>query len=113
MTLKKIALSACIAALATLAIGEEVHHPDQPTTPPAAAPRPVPAPAPMDMRGMQDHMKRMQEQMAQFHASADPKERHRLMEEHMKSMDEAMPMMRGMMQRMQVMDGDKPNPGAK
>ena len=45
---------------------------------------------------MRHSMQRMQEQMKQFHAATDPKERQRLMEEHMKAMSEAMPMMTGM-----------------
>lgn len=45
---------------------------------------------------MGEHMQKMQRQMQQIHASKDPAERKRLMDEHMKSMQGMMPMMSGM-----------------
>lgn len=61
---------------------------------------------------MAEHMQKMQKQMQQIHASKDPAERKRLMDEHMKSMQGTMPMMSGMgarsgtepNQRMQMME---------
>jgi lauroyl/myristoyl acyltransferase len=61
---------------------------------------------------MSEQMQKMQMQMHQVHASKDPAERKRLMEEHMKTMQGTMPMMSGMgappgtdpAQRMQMME---------
>ena len=106
MTLKRIAVSTCLAVLAAGAIAENAHHPSEPTAPATSAPRTNSAPA-MAMGGMHEHVKRMQDQMAQIRATSDAKERYRLMEEHMKTMDEAMPTMQEMMKRMQMMGGDR------
>ncbi len=70
----------------------------------------TPSAAAMPMMG--EHMQKMQKQMQQIHASKDPAERKRLMDEHMKSMQGTMPMMSGMgaragadpSQRMQMME---------
>jgi len=50
------------------------------------------------MQQMQSHMETMREQMARIHATTDPEERQRLMEEHMRTMHEGMTMMGRMMQ---------------
>lgn len=57
-------------------------------------------------------MQKMQKQMQQVHATKDPVERKRLMEEHMNAMQGTMPMMSGMgpragadpVERMQMME---------
>lgn len=46
---------------------------------------------------MQTRMQAMREQMARIHATEDPEERQRLMQEHMRSMHEGMMMMGRMM----------------
>ena len=51
----------------------------------------------MDMAPMQERMTRMRGQMDKIHATPDPKEKERLMEEHYKSMHQSMSMMQGMM----------------
>ena len=45
---------------------------------------------------MQEHMKKMQQQMEKLRATTDPKERQKLMQEHMQTMQENMKSMRGM-----------------
>ena len=76
----------CIAALAvsiltiTPVLAQEKH--DHATQP--------------EKEGMQAHMKKMREQMAQMRAATDPKERERMMGEHMKAMEDAMANMQGM-----------------
>lgn len=70
--------------------------------------RPTHAPGPM----MAGHMQTMQQQMQQIHASKDPAERKRLMDEHMRSMQGMSSMMSRMGgpaspdpdQRMQMME---------
>jgi hypothetical protein len=49
------------------------------------------------MQQMQSRMQAMREQMARIHATADPEERQRLMQEHMQSMHEGMMTMNEMM----------------
>jgi hypothetical protein len=88
MITRSLLVAACTVALATPAFSDEVHQHADPATPQTSAP-----PAKMP-----EMMERMQEQMSRIHATSDPKERARLMEEHMKSMHEAMPMMRGMLE---------------
>lgn len=51
------------------------------------------------MGQMQQRMHAMQEQMARIHATSDPQERQRLMQEHMQSMSQGMAMMGRMMQQ--------------
>jgi hypothetical protein len=49
------------------------------------------------MQQMQSRMQAMREQMARIHATADPEERQRLMQQHMQSMHEGMMTMNEMM----------------
>jgi len=49
------------------------------------------------MQQMQSRMQAMHEQMARIHATEDPEERQRLMQEHMQNMHEGMTMMGQMM----------------
>jgi hypothetical protein len=96
MKLKHLALAACMAALPQLGMAEDAHHPDQAK----------PAPAMGSMMGpMQEHMKRMQDEMAGIRAAKDPKEKERLMDEHMKTMESSMAMMRKMMEGGKMMHG--------
>jgi hypothetical protein len=62
-----------------------------------------PTPQTEQMQQMQTRMQAMREQMARIHATDDPEERQRLMQEHMRTMHEEMTMMgqrMGMMQQM-------------
>jgi hypothetical protein len=56
-----------------------------------------PTPQTEQMQQMQTRMQAMREQMARIHATEDPEERQRLMQEHMRSMHEGMMMMGRMM----------------
>jgi hypothetical protein len=56
-----------------------------------------PTPQTEQLRQMQTRMQGMREQMARIHATEDPEERQRLMQEHMQSMHEGMMMMGQMM----------------
>jgi hypothetical protein len=56
------------------------------------------AATPPQMQQMQSQMQAMHEQMARIHATTDPGERQRLMQEHMQTMHEGMTMMGQMMQ---------------
>ena len=105
MTLKRVALSTCLAVLALGAIADDAHHSSGPTAPATSASGADSLPS-TAIAGMHGHTKRMQEQMARIRATSDAKERYRLMEEHMKTMDEAMPTMDQMMKRMQTMGSD-------
>jgi hypothetical protein len=63
----------------------------------AQAPADSPAPpAPPMMQHMQANMQAMQDMMAKIHASKDPAERRKLMQEHSKAMHAQMEMMGGM-----------------
>jgi periplasmic protein CpxP/Spy len=86
MLTRTLLAAACAALLAATAFAEETHHPEQQGKPAASKPA----------GNMPEMMTRMQEQMKQIHATSDPKERQRLMNEHMKTMHESMPMMQGM-----------------
>jgi hypothetical protein len=59
------------------------------------------------MQQMQTRMQTMRDQMARIHATEDPEERQRLMQEHMQSMHEGM-MMMGQMMRGPMSQGEKP-----
>ena len=63
---------------------------------PAAADKPADAAVAQQMQRMQDNMKSMQDMMAKIHASKDPAERQKLMQEHSKAMHAQMEMMGGM-----------------
>jgi hypothetical protein len=78
--------AACALALAAPSFADDAHHPGEQAKPAASAPA----------GKMPEMMTRMQGQMKQIHATTDPKERARLMDEHMKAMHESMPMTRGM-----------------
>ena len=67
------------------------HHPD--TGQQQAAPAQDEKAAGIKMEKMQEKMKKMQEQMEKIHATTDPAERRKLMQEHMQSMQEGMKMM--------------------
>jgi tRNA-dihydrouridine synthase len=86
MFTRSLLAAACALALAAPAFAEEAHQHDQQAKPGVSAPA----------EKMPEMMSRMQEQMKQIHATSDPKERERLMQEHMKAMHESMPMMQGM-----------------
>ena len=91
-TFTMAALLACLLAVPVVRAADDEdhagHHPDASANDDkAAAPRPD---------RMQERMKKMQEQMQKIHATRDPKERQKLMEEHMESMRKGMKMMHGM-----------------
>lgn len=87
----------CMLAASGAAFADDAHHPGDAKTPPAAAPAKPAAPGMSGMGRMQEHMKRMQEEMSQIRAASDPKEKARLIDEHMKTMEQSMSMMKGMM----------------
>ena len=87
MFTRSLLAAACALALAATAFADETQsHAGQQAKPPASTPA----------GKMPEMMTRMHEQMSQIQATADPKERERLMQEHMKTMHESMPMMQGM-----------------
>jgi len=106
MNLKHLALAACMAAVPQPGMAEDAHHPDQ-AKPAPAKPAAKAGPKGMDgmMGGMQENMKRMQDQMAAIRAAKDPQQKERLMEEHMKTMESSMAMMRKMMEGRKMMHG--------
>jgi hypothetical protein len=92
VTMKRtLAVIAACMFMTSAALAEESHeHSAQQAKPPAAK-------TGMPMGGMHEHMKKMQEQMAQIRAATDPKEKERLVSEHLKTMEESMSKMQGMM----------------
>ena len=84
--LTRCLLAACALALAAPSFADDAHHPGEQA-------RPAPSEPAGKMPAM---MSRMHDQMMQIHATSDPKERERLMNEHMKTMHESMPMMQGL-----------------
>jgi periplasmic protein CpxP/Spy len=93
--------AACALALPPLAVyAEKDHHPEKQKT---GADMPAQGQPPMGgmMKGgmmgkMQEHMKKMMQQMDAIHKADDAKKRDKLLQEHMQSMQEGMKMMRGM-----------------
>ena len=86
MIARSLLALACTAALTVPSIADDAHHPGENAKP-----------APSEPAGkMPVLMSRMHDQMMQIHATSDPKERDRLMNEHMNTMHESMPMMQGM-----------------
>jgi len=71
---------------------EQAHHPEQQKT---AGDMPAQGMGDM-MEKMQQHMKKMMQQMQAIHATDDPEKRDKLLQEHMQSMHEGMQMMRSM-----------------
>jgi hypothetical protein len=61
-----------------------------------AAPPAVATAGEHSMAAMHEHMRAMREQMARIHATEDPAERQRLMNDHMQSMQQHMQMMGAM-----------------
>ena len=86
MLTRSLVAAACAAALAATAFADDAHQHGEPALPAASNPA----------GDMPEMMSRMHDQMMKIHATSDPKERARLMDEHMKTMQEAMPMMQGM-----------------
>jgi hypothetical protein len=79
--------SLLFSALAIFSMAALAQEPDQSTQP---------APDTEQMQQMQTRMQAMREQMARIHATEDPEERQRLMQEHMQSMHQGMMTMDGM-----------------
>jgi len=100
MTVKSTLIAASIVALTTAALADDAHHPADAQPPAASELAPTPQTPRMQMGEMQKHMNLMREQMMKWHATSDPKERERLMDEHMRTMQESMPKMQSMMERM-------------
>lgn len=90
-------IAACMFAASGAALADDAHYPADAKQPPAAAPAKPAAPGMGGMGHMQEHMKRMQDQISKMRATSDPKEKERLMDEHMKTMEESMSKMKGMM----------------
>lgn len=88
--------------LAPLLLSTSMVYAQAPAPPAATKPD-----APAMMQHMQDNMKAMQDMMAKIHASKDPAERQKLMQEHSKAMHAQMDMMGGMRGgQMGMMKGD-------
>jgi hypothetical protein len=104
MSTKNLFAALCASALATAALADDAHHPEDKTAPVPAQPAAKSAPQSSDATAMQGNMKRMQEQMARIRATADPGERQRLMSEHMNTMQESMSKMHDMMGNGKGMD---------
>ncbi len=100
MAFKQILIAVCVGSLAGVAMADDAHHPENAPAPAVSAPAAKSESPKMGMAGMQDHMKRMQEQMVKLRAASDPKERERLIDEHVKTMQESMSMMQAMMEMM-------------
>ena len=83
-----------IPVAATAQDDHATHHPqgDQATAPPDAQGKE----GGMAMMKMDRQMEKMRDLMKRIHATQDPQERQRLMQEHMQAMQEGMKMMRGM-----------------
>jgi hypothetical protein len=75
-----------LSALTLTAAAQQPH--DHGAAPPGAE-------QPTSMPGMQERMQHMHDLMARIHATSDPGERQKLMDEHMRAMNEGMQMMRG------------------
>ena len=73
-----------LSALTLTAAAQQSH--DHGAAPPAAE-------QPAQMSGMQDKMQHMRDLMARIHATSDPAERQKLMDQHMRTMNEGMQMM--------------------
>lgn len=99
-------ITAATFMAAAPAFGDDAHHPDQSKSAPNAF-------APTSAKGsesMMNNMKKMREQMQTLHATTDPKEREKLLQEHMQTMQSTMAMMQGMdcpMMRGGMMGGEK------
>jgi hypothetical protein len=106
MNLKHLALAACMAAAPQFGMADDAHHPDK-AKPAPEKPAAKTGPKAMAgmMGGMQENMKRMQDQMVAIRAARDPQRKERLMEEHMKTMESSMAMMRKMMEGRKMMHG--------
>jgi hypothetical protein len=96
--MNKFTLSIFLASILAVPIAQaadeddhSAHHPDADQQ--QAAPARDDKAAGMTMEKMRDNMKKMQEQMEKIHATTDPAERRKLMQEHMQSMQEGMKMM--------------------
>ena len=98
-----------IALVSPVTFGADEHHPDE-AKKGAVASKPAPkgpgAVAGGDQAGMQQGMKKMQDQMDRIRKTTDPKERQKLLDEHHQTMMENMKAMRGMGGSM-MMGGDQ------
>lgn len=107
--MKKLLISNMVAGLlmsAPMAYADDVHHPEQNSTPAVkSAPDKAMSSGVADaqMAKAQERMKQAQALMAKLRESKDPVERKRLMQEHMQVMRDTMGMMRGM--KMGMMGG--------
>ncbi len=113
MMMKRIAQVLLVAAASMLspaALGADEHHTDEAREgavigkPASKGPASV---AGGDQAGMQQGMKRMQDQMDRIRKTSDPKERQKLLDEHFQTMMENMKAMRGMGGAMMMMGGDQ------
>lgn len=98
-----------VSLLSPVTFGADEHHPDE-AKKGAVASKPaskgLAAVAGGDQAGMQQGMKRMQDQMDRIRKTTDPKERQKLLDEHFQTMMENMKVMRGMGGSM-MMGGDQ------
>ena len=97
--MRKIASVLAICAWAPFCVGAQ----DNPAPPSEhsqhdqhGAPSPDAAPGGHSMSAMHEHMQMMREQMTRIHATENPAERERLMQQHMQSMQQHMQMMGSM-----------------
>jgi hypothetical protein len=100
---------ATVIALAAAATPAQDHQHAQPQANPGGAPSGGKGMGMMG-QGMQEHMKKMHEQMEKIRGTADAGERDKLVQEHMRTMHAAMEAMRG--PHGPIMDGRDGSPGA-
>lgn len=99
--MNKLTLSLLLTAMLALPVAQaaeeedhSAHHPGAEEGQAAASPDSMAGEKKMEK--MQEQMKKMREQMEKIHATTDPQERQKLLEEHMQSMRDGMKTMRGM-----------------
>jgi len=108
MIMKRVAqlvLVVGVALVSPVTFGADEHHSDE-AKKGAVASKPASKGPGADQAGMQQGVKRMQDQMDRIRKTTDPKERQKLLDEHYQTMMENMKAMRGMGGSM-MMGGDQ------